>query len=157
MPVGHGLIVGAGPTGPGKQGFAMAIPTTDPNNPGVVTVSGKFFEISNEAFAKLNSASLLPGANAHGILTPEQLAILEKSAQETPGIDILASPSVAVFSGRDARVSATQLRQTPNGPVEFGPSMSLTPTLGQDGSTIDLVMDAKLTLPADQSTAAADH
>lgn len=158
LPAGHGMILGGWQTAPGKQGLAVAIPTTNENNPGAIMVSARFLELSDDAASKLNSITPLSaaGVNYHGILTPDQLAAFLKTAEQTPGVDVLGSPRVMVGSGREARVSVTREGQTPNGPVTLGPSMSLTPTLGADGS-IDLVVDAKLTLPTDPPTAAANQ
>jgi hypothetical protein len=165
LPTGHGMILGGWQTAPGKQALAIAIPTTDEKNPGAIAVTAKFLEFSDEAAGKLNSIISLPATgqnpaanpNYTSLMTPEQLAAFLKTAEQTPGVDVLGAPRVMVGSGREARVSVTREGQTPNGPVTLGPAMSLTPTLGADGTTIDLIVDAKLTLPTEPSAAAANH
>ena len=154
---GHGVILGGWQTAPGKQALAIAIPNADDKNPGTVTVSAKFLEISDEAISKLTPFISFPptGQSFTSLMAPDRLAAFLESVKETAGVDVLSAPTATVFSGHDARVAATQAHDTPNGPVAVGPVMSFTPTLGDDG-TIDIIVDAKLTLPADPSTASAN-
>jgi Flp pilus assembly secretin CpaC len=146
--LGHGLLFGGWPTEPGKQAFAMAVPHHDPANGEVVELQTKLFEITDEALAKLDTTTLVRAAGQQTTMTPEQMQLFITALESTAGISILASPNVTVASGRPARVSVGQDWPTPDGKmVHVGPVIDFVPTLAADGVTVDLTVDAKLTLP----------
>jgi hypothetical protein len=150
LPLGHAAVFGGWQTEPGKQVFAVAIPNRDPNPNAqeIVSVQAKWLEISDEALSKLDTTMLLRAAGQQTTLSPEQLEAFMKSLEQTTGADVLGAPNVTVVSGRPARVSIRNSMTAPDGTViELGPSMDLVPTLAADGSSVNLAVDAKLTLP----------
>lgn len=153
VPLGHAVVFGGWQSAPGKQSFAIAIPTLVAGATDEIAVQTKWIEVADEALSKFDPAVLLRAVSQQVTLPPDQLEAFIKSGQQTTGVDVLSSPGVSVPSGHPARVSVTETRTTPNGPVEFGPVMDVTPTLSADGTTVDLALDAKLTVPAGEATA----
>jgi hypothetical protein len=143
--LGHAVVFGGWQSVPGKQAFALAVPKLVPGTSDQLAVETRWFEISDEAMSKFDTAMLLRASGQQATLTPEQLESLVNVAKDTTGVDLLSAPNVSVPSGRPARISVTETRNTPNGPVEFGPVMDVTPTLAADGTSVNLVLDAKLT------------
>lgn len=153
MELGHALVFGGWQANPGKQTFAFAIPKLIPGASDQVEIATKWMELSDDAVSKFDVMALVRAGGQQATLTPDQLAALIKAAESAAGIDLLSAPVVSVSSGRAASISITETRSTPNGPVEFGPVMNVTPTLAADGRTVDLTVDAKLTLPNDPTPA----
>lgn len=158
VPVGNALVWGGWQSSTGRMGFAIAIPTLDPTGSGVVQVATKWIEmsdawlgISDDQAIKVELETLLRASREQATLTPDQLAALLKALEQSQGIDLLSAPIITVSSGRAASIAVTETRSTPNGPVEFGPVMNLTPTISADASSVDLALDAKLTLPKEQA------
>jgi hypothetical protein len=151
---GHGLVFGGWPVAPGKQTFALAVPTVREDSPGQVQVQAKWLEISDEALGKLNASLLVRAAGQQATVSPEELAEFIKTLEGTSGASILASPSVITLSGRQARISVSESRTAPDGSVVLlGPTMDLIPTLGADG-TVEMAVNAKLTVPTEELAAA---
>ena len=154
MAPGHGLVFGGWPVAPGKQAFALAVPTVREDSPGQVQVQTKWLEISDEALGKLNASLLVRAAGQQATISPEEVAEFIKTVEGTEGASILASPTVITFSGRQARISVNQAKTAPDGTqVLLGPTMDLIPTLGADG-TVDVTVNAKLAVPTEELTAA---
>jgi hypothetical protein len=147
MGLGHGLLFGGWQTEPGKQTFAVAVPDRDPTNPQTVTLQTRLFEVSQEALGKLDTAMLVRAAGQQATMTPEQVATFLTSLDSTPGVSVLSSPRMVVFSGQQGRVFVGNHLRTPDGMMEFGSAIDFLPTLGADGETVDLAVNAKLTLP----------
>lgn len=149
--LGHGLLFGGWQSQPGKQAFGMAVPSRDPSGGDTVEIQTKWFEVSDEVLAKLDATTattLLRAAGQQANMTPDQLAAFLKTLDSTPGIDTISSPAMTISSGRQGRVTVGNSLQTPEGAtIELGPAMDFIPTLSADGSSVDLVVDAKLTLP----------
>jgi hypothetical protein len=149
VPAGHGLLFGGWPNEAGKQTFAMAVPTRDPDGGETVTIQAKLFELTDEALSKLDTATLVRAASQQATMNPDQLANFSKSLETTPGVSVLTSPTLSVFSGREGRVSISNHMTVPGTStvLELGPTIEFIPKLGADGSTVELAVDAKLTLP----------
>jgi hypothetical protein len=144
--LGHGLLFGGWPSQPGKQTFAMAIPTRDSAGGETVTIQMKLFEVPDEALDKLDKTVLIHATSQQATMTPDQLATFLKSLETTPGIDILSAPKVTVFSGQQGAVSVGNKMPTPDGAmVDVGTQIELLPTISSDGSSVELAVDAKLT------------
>lgn len=156
LDLGQGVVFGGWPTQPGKQTFALAVPNVSPDDAGLVSVQTKLIEITDEALGKLNTTMLVRAAGQQTTIGAEELAAFIKSVEETPGASVLSSPTVMVSSGRQARVAVTSSRSYPDGnTVEFGPSIDMIPTLGADGK-VEMVIDAKLTLPKEELSASTE-
>lgn len=149
LPLGHGLALGDFESSPGKHTFAVAIPTKDPTNPSNILIETKFVEFGADAKPELRS--LLPPSGANSILTADQLNAFLASLQNEAGVDILGAPRVSTSSGTSASVSIIENRDTPNGPIAVGPVVNITPVLSADGASVNLAIDAKLTLPKDSN------
>jgi hypothetical protein len=149
VPAGHALLFGGWPNEPGKQTFAMAVPTRDPSGGETVTIQAKLFELTDEALSKLDTTALIRAAGQQATMNPDQLASFSKSLETTPGVSVLTSPTLSVFSGREGRISVSNHMTVPGTStvLELGPTIEFIPTLGADGSTVELAVDAKLTLP----------
>jgi Flp pilus assembly secretin CpaC len=147
MGLGHGLLFGGWQTQPGKQTFAVAVPNIDPANPQTVDLQTKLFEVSEEALGKLDTTMLARAAGQQATMTPEKVATFLTSLESTPGVSVLSSPRMVVFSGQQGRVFVGNHIVTPDGPMELGSSIEYTPTLGADGESVELAVNAKLTLP----------
>ena len=149
---GHALVLGDFESSPGKHTFALSIPKIDPANPGSVLIETKFIEFGEGAKPELLAA--MPKANANSLMTPEVLAAFLKSIENEPGVTILASPRIQTTSGNAGTVSITHgSANTPNGPVAFGPQVEILPTVGADGSSVHLAIEAKIVTPADPNAA----
>jgi hypothetical protein len=146
LPLGHGLLFGGWETEPGKQTFAMATPNLDPANPGVVTVRTKIFEITDAALGKLDSTMLIRAAGQQATITADQLPSFQKTLETTPGVEVTSSEMI-LTSGSQGRAFIGNQLPTPDGTIDVGTSMNFTPTIAADGATINLAVDAKLTLP----------
>lgn len=145
--IGHGLLFGGWQNEPGKQTFAMAVPSHD-EGAETVTIQTRLFEVSDEALEKLDKTLLLHAATQQATMPPDQLATFLKSLESTPGVNILSAPKVMVFSGQQGTVSVGNQMPTPDGAiVDFGHKINLLPTISADGRSVDLAVDAKLTLP----------
>ena len=149
VPTGHALLFGGWPNEAGNQTFAMAIPTRDPAGGETVTIQAKWFELSDEALSKIDPTTLVRAAGQQATMNPDQLAAFQKSLETTPGVSVLSSPTLSVFSGRQGRISIANSMTVPGTStvLELGPSIEFTPTLAADGNTVELAVDAKLTLP----------
>lgn len=148
MPPQHAMVVGGWEANPGRRTYAFIVPTTDPNNPGVVTLETKWVEVSNDALSKIDSNLLIPSGGT-GLLTPEQFATALKSFEQAQGVDVLSSPKVTTASGRQASVTVTQRRNTPDGnAADFGPTMNLLPSVDPSDGSITVAVDATMTLPS---------
>ena len=152
LPQGHAVTLGGWETKPGRRTFAFVSPALDPSSPDTVALNAKFVEVSAEAAASLNLPSLLGNSGQQSTLSREQYDALVKQIEQTSGADLLSSPSVMTFSGRQARVSITEQRNTPGGPVDFGPQVDFIPTRKPDG-TIDLAVEATMTMQTGDITA----
>jgi hypothetical protein len=151
---GHGVVFGGWQVAPGKQAFAVAVPTTSADSPGQVVVQTKWLEITDEALGKLDAKLLVRAAGQQATVDPDELQAFLKSVEVTPGMSILSSPTVTTLSGRQARISVSESRTVPDGSVvEFGPTVDLIPTLGADGN-VEMAVNAKLTVPTEELTAA---
>jgi hypothetical protein len=150
VPLGHAVVFGGWQSAPGKQSFAITIPTLVAGTTDEIAVQTKWIEVADEALSKFDPALLLRAANQQVTLSPDQIEAFVKADR---GVDILSSPTMTISSGRAGQIASTETRTTPNGPVEFGPVMNFTPTLAADGATVDLALEAKLTVPAAESTA----
>jgi hypothetical protein len=147
LALGHGLLFGGWQSEPGKQTFAMAVPSRDSGGE-TVTVQTRLFDVSDQALEKLDKTLLLHAASQQATMTPDQLANFLKTLESTPGIDVLSAPRVTAFSGQQATVSVGNKMPTPDGAmVDMGTKIDLIPTISPDGSSVELAVDAKLTLP----------
>jgi hypothetical protein len=148
VPAGHALLFGGWPNEAGKQTFAMAVPTRDPSGGETVTIQAKLIELSDEALGKLDPTMLVRAASQQATMDPDQLASFSKSLETTPGVSVLSSPTLSVFSGRQGRISIGTSMTVPGTStvLELGPAIEFTPTLAANGN-VDLAVDAKLTLP----------
>lgn len=150
LAAGHAVVFGGWQTSPGKQTFALAVPTTSSDSPNQVLVQTKVFELSDDALSKFDASLLVRAAGHQAMITPEELTAFTNSIQQTAGAKVLSSPRALVFSGQKATVSVSQAKTMPDGTVvKVGPSMEMVPTLGADQTTVNLAVDAKLTVPAE--------
>jgi hypothetical protein len=151
--LGHGLLFGGWQSQPGKQTFAMAIPTRDSAGGETVTIQMKLFDVPDEALDKLDKTLLLHATSQQATMTSDQLATFLKSLETTGGIDILSAPKVTVFSGQQGAVSVGNKMPTPDGAmVDVGTHIDLLPTISSDGNSVELAVDAKLTSLSNSST-----
>lgn len=152
LPAGHGIAIGGWKTSADKRAFAVLQPSSvnaAPGAPQQVQVNAKWIELSNTAAAALQLDALLTAAgNNPTALPPEYLQQFLKAIETTEGAKILASPRVLANAGQEAMVSVTSTIQTPNGPINIGPEIRLTSTPSADNATIDLAIDATLTVNA---------
>jgi hypothetical protein len=149
LPSGHGLAIGGWQTAPGKRSFAILLPNAiaTPQGEQQVHVFARWIEVSDDAAAHLQLDTLLNSSGEQSaLLTADSLPQFLKSIETTEGAKLVASPRVIANSGHEATVAVTSSIQTPNGPISIGPQISITPTVAPDGSTIDLAVNATLTL-----------
>jgi RNA polymerase sigma factor (sigma-70 family) len=159
VPSGSAIAVGGWISSSGRRLFAFVQPRLiDPR--GVEVQPGSGSSEAGEAQISVNTkwAELPPEvSDKHGLgkyldtsgdqtLTVDSATFKDwiKQFESSEGIDLLSGPVVTTLSGRQARLSVTEMKDTAAGPVEFGPLIDVIPTLSDDGM-IELVFKASLT------------
>lgn len=152
VPLGHALAIG-GWTGaePGQRIVGFITPATDANAPGQVLLQTHLVTIPDRLLDRLGLQDLRTGENssqAAAGLDSARLAALLKLADQTAGVSVLSAPRVLTGNGQVAQIS---LRQSQPDGTEFGPAISLNPTLDATGSSVRLEVGVELNLaPAKQ-------
>ena len=152
VPLGHALAIG-GWTGaePGQRIVGFVTPATDANAPGQVLLQTHLVTIPDRLLDRLGLQDLRTGENssqAAAGLDSARLAALLKLADQTAGVSVLSAPRVLTGNGQVAQIS---LRQSQPDGTEFGPAISLNPTLDATGSSVRLEVGVELNLaPAKQ-------
>ncbi|MEY4198564.1 MAG: hypothetical protein RLZZ265_304 [Verrucomicrobiota bacterium] len=152
VPLGHALAIG-GWTGaePGQRIVGFITPATDANAPGQVLLQTHLVTIPDRLLERLGLQDLRTGENssqAAAGLDSARLAALLKLADQTAGVSVLSAPRVLTGNGQVAQIS---LRQSQPDGTEFGPAISLNPTLDATGSSVRLEVGVELNLaPAKQ-------
>jgi len=152
VPLGHALAIG-GWTGaePGQRIVGFITPATDANAPGQVLLQTHLVTIPDRLLDRLGLQDLRTGENssqAAAGLDSARLAALLKLADQTAGVSVLSAPRVLTGNGQVAQIS---LRQSQPDGTEFGPAISLNPTLDATGRSVRLEVGVELNLaPAKQ-------
>ena len=152
VPLGHALAIG-GWTGaePGQRIVGFITPATDANASGQVLLQTHLVTIPDRLLDRLGLQELRTGENssqAAAGLDSARLAALLKLADQTAGVSVLSAPRVLTGNGQVAQIS---LRQSQPDGTEFGPAISLNPTLDATGSSVRLEVGVELNLaPAKQ-------
>jgi hypothetical protein len=147
LPSGHSLLVGGWESQPGKRTFALIDPKRDPQGADVITVATRWVELSDEAAKRLRLGTYLDTSGEQSA-TLAQFSAEEfaKIFENEAGVDLLTAPKVSTISGRQARISVTDSRETAAGPVDFGSQLDILPNLSEDGK-INVTLRASMVLP----------
>ena len=152
VPLGHALAIGgwAG-SEPGQRIVGFITPATDANAPGQVLLQTHLATIPDRLLDRLGLQELRTGENssqAAAGLDSARLTALLKLAEQEAGVSILSAPRVLTGNGQVAQIS---LRQSQPDGTEFGPAISLNPTLDATGRSVRLEVGVELNLaPAKQ-------
>jgi type II secretory pathway component GspD/PulD (secretin) len=150
--VANGETVAAGgwATRPGRRALALTTPDASAA-PGTVLVRSRIIEAPDEVWASVGLAQIrAQGSEGFEIasLTREQMGSILRLLEASPGVDVLSAPSVVTGDGNPAHVSVGQPEATPDRSPRFqGIQISITPRPSADRQTVDLGVDARMTLP----------
>jgi hypothetical protein len=150
LPSGYSMVLGDMKSTPGKLLYFIATPAQDESNPNVVNVQGRWIEFADDKERPEDLDLLRTKDGQIPRISSEQLTELIETLSKASGLDILTSPRISTSFGTRAEFSVFDTRETPDGPVNFGPSMSVLPTLATDGS-INLAVQTKITMPQPES------
>jgi hypothetical protein len=144
LPSGHVLTLGGWESQPGKRAYVFIQPTSDPNGASQVSVTAKWVELTAEAAEKFRFGDFLDTSGEQSsFFKPIAFDETIKKLEAASGVDLLSTPTITTSSGRQARLSVAETRDTPGGPVAFGPMLDIIPTIGPDGA-IDITLQASL-------------
>jgi hypothetical protein len=114
--------------------FALIRPSQDASGANQVSVATHWFEISDEAAQQLRIAHFDTSGNQLTTYADFSLKQFQDELQKAGGGDFLTSPTMTTLTGRQARISVTESRNTSTGAVEVGPRIDILPTLTEEGS-----------------------
>jgi beta-lactamase regulating signal transducer with metallopeptidase domain/type II secretory pathway component GspD/PulD (secretin) len=150
-----GVFPGEGPSGSNPGQLAPAASNGSLTGAALRTVAPN---------APISAPSLATLGAVTGIMTDPQFRVFIQAIEQRDGADILSLPRITSLSGRQARVSVTDLVDRSNGvrttairlgsnapapanatnTFEEGPVLDVIPTVNADGFTIHLVLNATL-------------
>ncbi|MDD5350001.1 MAG: type II and III secretion system protein [Chthoniobacteraceae bacterium] len=144
-------------------------PLTSGNRTGSTAISSN--AIDALLFPATGSSTAAPGIlSAAGVFTDPQFQVVLRALNQKKGVDLLSSPRVTCKSGQEAEISivrefkypteynppqvptsgsSTMIAVTPTTPTAFdvkqtGVLLHVQPTVGADGSTIDLQLEPQV-------------
>lgn len=140
---GQTLIAGGWQIAPGKRYYVLATPQISGNEqPSRISVNTLFVEGPDEILTGVGLDFGPAGRDsfASRILAGEQSQALLDKLLSTSGVDILTSPAISTLSGRNAMLNAEEVKPATdqNAPAFSGPIIQVTPTLAEDGQSVDL-------------------
>ena len=115
-----------------------------------ISLETHIVELSEQALARLGLDSLKSDSMETGAqltLNETQARAILDDLRQTEGVDVLGAPRVLTLSGRQAQVKIANTFIGPTGePFETGPMVDVVPTIGADGRSADLQLDAQVRL-----------
>lgn len=146
IPMGSTMTVGGWETKPGVHTFAFVTPVQSGDT---LQLQARWIEGPREVVSSLNEYGQAV-ARGSRMLTPEQSAAFIAALEQTPGVNVLAAPTVETISGRESHIAVGNQVPGPNGTfVHVGPELTLTPIVGANGM-VDLSANAKVTVQVEQ-------
>lgn len=140
---GQTLIAGGWQIAPGKRYYVLATPQISGiNQPSRISVNTLFVEGPDEILTEVGLDFGPAGRDsfASRVLAGEQSQALLDKLLSASGVDVLTSPVISTLSGRNAMLNAEEVKPA-NGqdaPPFSGPIIQVTPTLAEDGQSVDL-------------------
>jgi hypothetical protein len=123
--------------------------------PRQVFIQSRFIEIDPAVLHDLSQLGIAFPAGQTSAASGETLGVIQLSAQqvtaltkclsEKEGVKILAAPSVKTVDGREARIAIESSVEVNGEAITYGPSLSVMPTVSEDGSSISVDLQAMLT------------
>lgn len=143
-------LAGGWKTSADKSTFILACPKRM-DDPAAVLIEAKVVEISDAAAAKLGLQNFFTDEKTSQLSSPlngEMRDSLLKAASETNGVAILDAPRLAVQNGLQAQIASKTKKETSEGVhYTIGPALTFRPTIAADGQSVELALEADLTLP----------
>jgi RNA polymerase sigma factor (sigma-70 family) len=144
------IVTGGWKTPSGRRAFVFA--TVESGQDNQLTISSKVLEFTDEADARLglNEFNIDDQTQTHikpNKISAEQYEAISMAAQNSDGVETLATPSVLLASGNSAQVVSIETHSTPSGEkYSTGPVIDFIPTISEDGQSVKMVMVAQLNL-----------
>ena len=146
------IVAGGWKTPSGKR--ALIFTTVKPGQDGnQLTINSKVLEFTDEAAEKLGVSQFQVDDRPQSKLksnkiTIEQYEAISNASQNSPGVEMMAAPSVSLISGRGAQVQNTETRRLPSGEeYSIGPVIDFIPTISENGQSVQMVMVAQVNFP----------
>ena len=148
----HTLAMGGWTTKPGKRTLFFIQPEIDgavaQGDP--ILLNSRFLELPDEALAQVGLDALKTEyglTSRHVVLTPEQAALVLKTLEQTPGVEVLSAPRIQTSHGVEACLSVTDTRTTAAGEkYEVGPTVEIVPEISPDRGAVELTVSTQLRL-----------
>ena len=149
VPWGQAFLTGGWRTPTGKTAFILALPKHE-DDPAVVLIEAQVLEVSDEAATKLGLQTYTTGdkqSQLSTVLSTELIDSIIKASSDTNSVAILDRPRISTPTGSSAAISSTVSRATSTGETyAVGPTLRITPTVSPDAQSVDLQVEANLTL-----------
>jgi RNA polymerase sigma factor (sigma-70 family) len=141
------LVAGGWQVPSGKRAFVFA--TVKPGQEGgQVSISSDVLEFTDAASARFGLNKFqVEGQTSHQVnkLTSAQYQTIRRAAQNSDGVEILASPSTSVKSGIHAVTERMETQSLPSGEqYSIGPVIDFMPTITEDGQFVQFLMVVQL-------------
>lgn len=147
---GQGFLTGGWRTSPDKRTFILACPSRG-DDAATVLIEAQVVEIADAAAAKLHLPDSTTGEKVSSmsmLMAREVRDALLKAATETDGVSISDAPRITARTGQQASISSKTKKETSAGVgYSIGPTFTFTPTIAADGQSVELALEADLTLP----------
>lgn len=151
VPWNHTMVVGGWKTTPRRITVVFATPK-QVNDPTELEIETKIVEFRTVSAAKLGLNFFdYPDAypesprSRSSVFPPGYNSILEMF-KDTPGITELNLPLTKMVSGQSSEVQVLESKQTISGQEYFiHPKITILPKISEDGQSVDLEIDARLT------------
>jgi RNA polymerase sigma factor (sigma-70 family) len=146
---GQTLVTGGWSTQPGKRIFLLAVPSLAGDKTNQVQIITRFVEVPDTALADFGLDALKLDADGTSlkqqILSADAAAGFWKAFQQTDGVQFLDAPGVTTLDGQTASVRSYQAQVINGATQDIGRSVTVTPVISSDKTTIDLTLQTRVT------------
>ena len=146
------LVTGGWKTPDGKR--ALVVVTLEPmDDAKQVTIQSRILAYPEEVGERLGLAQFnVDEKDGFRTGKTQKLSVefvnqLLKSAGESVGVELMSSPKLTMLTGRQGQIQTQQIRSLPNGDTySTGPVIDVIPNVSADGRSVQLMLNARLSL-----------